>query len=175
MTTPQDPFASPPDDRGSTPETTPPAPAWGTPPPGSTAQPPATGFGAPSGQSGADAPYGQPPQGNSNGLGIGALVVGLLALFTSWLVIGGVLGIVAIVLGVLALGKVKRGEASNKGMGIAGIVLGALSILVAGVILAVGAAFFDDVKGLSECVADAGGDAAAEAECERRFEDDVTG
>lgn len=164
MTTPQDPFASPSDDRGS------------TPPQGSSTSPPA-GWGAPGEQSDWGGHPGPPPQGNSNGVGVAALVVGLLALFTSWLLIGGLLGIVAIVLGIVGLGKVKRHEASNKGMAIAGIVLGALSVLATGAILALfGWVLSSDAgQDLAECLEQAGGDASAQAECQRQFEDTLTG
>lgn len=164
MTTPSDPFANPPDDRRSTPPPSAPPPGWGAPPP--------------SGQSDWGAPgHGGPPQGGSNGLGIAALVVGLLAFFTSWLLIGGVFGIVAIVLGILALGKVKRGEASNKGMAIAGIVLGAIGLLVTAAVIALFGWVFstDAAQDLAECLRDAAGDPAAEAQCQREFEENLTG
>lgn len=163
MSTPQDPFASPSSDRGETP-----------PPPDSGA--PSSGWGSAPGSPG----YGDPggaPQGTSNGTGTAALVLGILGLLTSWLVFGGLLGLVAIVLGAIGLGKVRKREASNKGSAIAGIVLGVLSILVAGALLALGAAFFSSDEGqqFAECVQEAGGDPVAEAECRREFEDSLTG
>lgn len=157
MSTPQDPFASPSPDQGGTP-------------------PPPSGWGSPHGSPAYDAPGG-PPQGTSNGTGTAALVLGILGLLTSWLVIGGLLGLVAIVLGVIAMGKVRRNEASNRGSAIAGIVLGALSILIAGALIALGAAFFNSDEGqqFADCVEEAAGDQAAVAECQREFEDSVTG
>jgi hypothetical protein len=155
MTTPQDPYATPPE---------------GTP--GSAHATPHDSSGGRTEHDGGNDPSGH---GTSNGVGTAALVVGVLALLTSWLVFGGLLGLVAIVLGVIGLGKVKRREASNKGMAIAGIVLGVLSILVAGAIIAAGAAIFnsDTVQNFGDCLQEAGDDSTAVQECERQFEDAV--
>jgi hypothetical protein len=62
-------------------------------------------------------------------LAIGSLVCGILSFFSC-----GVLGLVAIILGFLGLGKAKEQNGSGKGMAIGGIVTGALGILL-GVIL----------------------------------------
>jgi hypothetical protein len=155
VTTPQDPFARPPEDNGG-----------GAPPPST---PP--GWGAPGAGSGW-ASSGGHPRGSSNGIGTAALVVGVLALLSSWFFVGGLLGIVAIVLGAVGLGRVKKGTASNKGMAVVGIVLGALSILIAGALLALGVWIFGSDAGqeLAECLEQAGADAAAQAECQREFE-----
>jgi len=114
-------------------------------------------------------------QGNRNGLGTAALVVGVIALLTSWLIFGGLLGIVAIILGVIGLGRVKRHEATNRGSAIAGIVLGVLGLLAAGAVIAAGAAFFnsDGFRNLTECLEQAGSDTAAQQQCQRDFEDTV--
>ena len=57
---------------------------------------------------------------SASGLAIAALVTGILQM-----------GIVPIILGAIDLGKIKKGESSiaGKGMDIAGIVLGAISIV----------------------------------------------
>ena len=157
MTTPQDPFSTPPG--GSTP---PPSP------------PPGHGQDGRFGESGG---YGVAPvqQGHQNGLGTAALVLGILGALTAWFVIGALLGVVAIILGALALGKVKRREASNRGSAIAGIVLGVISLLLLGVAVAAGLAFFNSDAGqrLVECTQQAGQDQAAVAECQREFEESV--
>ncbi|WP_405422688.1 DUF4190 domain-containing protein [Streptomyces erythrochromogenes] len=75
---------------------------------------------------GAYQPYGRPP---SNGFGITALVLGILAVvgcITSFIAVG--LGIGAVVFGALGKGKANRGEADNGGMALAGIILGAIGI-----------------------------------------------
>ena len=64
-------------------------------------------------------PYGDPylgaPAPKRNGLGTAALVMGILAVFpgTCTVIFGIVLGIVAVILGFLARGRVTRGEADN--------------------------------------------------------------
>ncbi len=101
-------------------------------------------------------------------------MLGILALVSCWTVIGGVvLGIVAIVLGVLGRSRAKRGQASNGGMAVAGIVTGALGLLASVAIgVVVGVAFFsvggDD---LVRCQNDAAGNQAELAQCQREFDD----
>ncbi|MGV9803348.1 DUF4190 domain-containing protein [Mycobacterium sp. NPDC003449] len=129
-------------------------------------------------------PYGgYPPQpagfatGPKNGLGIAALVTAIVGLVLVWSVVGGfVLGIVAIVLGLIAHGRCKRGEATNSGVAISGIVLGAIAIVVSLVFIAiwvtVGTRWFEDVGGRDyiSCLEDAGNDQAAQRRCEDAFE-----
>jgi hypothetical protein len=78
--------------------------------------------------------WGQPatPQKPRNGMGVAALIFGILALLTCWWlpVVGGILGIVAIILGVVGRGRANRMEANNKGMATTGLVLGILSLIV---------------------------------------------
>ncbi|MER7729301.1 DUF4190 domain-containing protein [Streptomyces erythrochromogenes] len=77
---------------------------------------------------GAYQPYGRPP---SNGFGITALVLGILAVVgcvTSFIAVA--LGIAAVVFGALGKGKANRGEADNGGMALAGIILGAIGIVL---------------------------------------------
>lgn len=69
-------------------------------------------------------------------MGIGALVTGIVSILLSWCCapIGGVIpGAVAIVLGALGSGKAKRGEATNGGMALAGMITGG-----AGIVLSIG-------------------------------------
>jgi hypothetical protein len=69
-----------------------------------------------------------PPTRPRNGLGIASLVIGIFALLSVWSVVGGlVLGGVAMVIGLVARGRVNRGEANNGGLAIAGIVLGGVA------------------------------------------------
>jgi hypothetical protein len=122
----------------------------------------------PSGWNGSPAPR--------NGLGTAALVLGIIGFLLAVLVIGGLLGIVAVVLGIVALGRVRRGEANNRGVAIGGIVMGALAILLAGIIVAAGAAFWsdnkDEISDLQDCLDDARTDRARD-DCAQRFEDKV--
>ena len=79
--------------------------------------------------------WGQPGFGSptpNNGMGTAALVLGILAIVFCWFSIIGIpLGIVAIVLGGINLGRVKRGEATNRGATLAGIWTGAIGIVLA--------------------------------------------
>jgi heme/copper-type cytochrome/quinol oxidase subunit 2 len=93
----------------------------------------------------------------------------------AWTVAGGlVLGVAAIVLGVLWRGRVRRREADNGGMAVAGIVLGALGVLAAVAVIAAGVALFssDSGRSLVDCLQDAETQADVE-ECQREFESDL--
>ena len=65
-------------------------------------------------------------------LGTAALVLGLLSLPAVLLLgIGGaILGIPAVILGVMGRNRAKRGEANNAGVATSGVVLGALGIVL---------------------------------------------
>lgn len=83
-------------------------------------------------------PSGMPaPAQAGSGLAIAALVLGIVSLVLFCIPYVAVPGaIVAIILGAVARGKAKRGEAAGKGMATAGLVCGIISILF--VILLVG-------------------------------------
>jgi len=87
---------------------------------------------------------GSPPP--RNGIGTAALVLGVIGFLLAIIVLGGLLGIVAIILGIVGLSRVRQGEATNRGSAIAGIVLGALAVLLAGVLVVAGATFISDNK-----------------------------
>lgn len=74
----------------------------------------------------------QTPSGSSatNGLAIASLPVGIIALLTGFLFIGGLFGLIAIGLGIGGLSAAKR-TGTGKGMAIGGIVTGAFGILIA--------------------------------------------
>ncbi|GAA2220900.1 hypothetical protein GCM10010232_01010 [Streptomyces amakusaensis] len=88
-------------------------------------------------------PYGQHPQQYGhhapaprpmrNGLGTAALILGILGVITGpiplifWL--GGTLGLIALILGLVGRGRVKRGEANNKGVTTIGAILGLLAMI----------------------------------------------
>ncbi|MFE0702811.1 DUF4190 domain-containing protein [Streptomyces sp. NPDC058872] len=82
--------------------------------------------------------YGQPgwQQQPSNGMGTAAMVLGIVAVAGFCLYgLGMILGILALIFGVIGLKKVGRGEATNRGMAIAGIVLGAIGTVVSAAFL----------------------------------------
>jgi hypothetical protein len=108
-----------------------------------------------------------------NGLGIAALVVAIVGLFT---VYGGiVLGVVAIVLGFLGRGRAKRGEATNGGVALAGIVLGFLGVIVSIVAIALTVWGFNQLGGgdFFDCLRRASNDPAAQQQCEEQFSSTV--
>ncbi|MER7520200.1 DUF4190 domain-containing protein [Streptomyces sp. NPDC126499] len=81
--------------------------------------------------------YGQPgwQQSPSNGMGTAAMVLGIIAVAGfCFYGLGAILGILALIFGVIGLKKANRGEATNRGMAIAGIVLGAIGTLVGAVV-----------------------------------------
>lgn len=90
------------------------------------------GYTAPDGgAAGWGRPAGGPPPEPKNGMAVAALVFGILALLTCWLpVIGLILGILAIIFGVIGRNRVRRMQATNKGAATAGLVLGVLSLII---------------------------------------------
>ncbi len=141
-------------------------------PPGGT--PAGYGSGYPQAGQGA-AGHGQ-PGGKRNGLGIAALVVGILAVVTSLTVVGGiVLGIVAIVLGVLGRKRAGRGEADNGGVALAGTVLGAVGLVASIALIALGLSILNSDSGqkLQDCLDNAGQDQAAVQQCQQEFQNDL--
>ena len=77
------------------------------------------------------APYGSAPASSqTNGLAVTSLVLGIVGLLTFWACGGGaILGIAAVVLGVVGLNKAKEMNDNGKGLAIGGIATGALAIL----------------------------------------------
>lgn len=66
-----------------------------------------------------------------NGYGTAALVLGIVGVLLCWVpVFGPILGAVGVLLGVFGLMRSNRGEATNKGSAISGIVLGGITALV---------------------------------------------
>ncbi|MEE1768820.1 DUF4352 domain-containing protein [Streptomyces sp. JV185] len=108
-----------------------------------------------------------------NGLGIAALVLGVIGAvsglipFLFWM--AGILGLIALILGLAGRGRAKRGEATNKGMTTFGAALGLIALILAvvGAVItfkAVGDAVDDLNKAVSDTTASAkpkpGGDSA---------------
>lgn len=99
--------------------------------------------------------YGQAPR---NGLGIAALVFGIIALLGAWIplvnIVSIVLAIVGIVLGIMALRRVKRGEATNRGMSITGLLLSVAALVLALVVLVRAANFivsnYEDIESCAD-------------------------
>jgi serine/threonine protein kinase len=81
--------------------------------------------------SGATAAKKVAPVSQDSGAATAALVLGILGLFLFWFpVLGLILGVLALVLGINGQKDKNGNEASNKGLGIAGIVLGSITSLI---------------------------------------------
>jgi len=114
-------------------------------------QPAGTGYGQPGygqpsyGQPGYGQPgYGEPAAAPRNGLGLAALIVGILAIIFAFLFfpLGLILALVAIGLGIAGRRRAKAGQATNGGMATGGLVLGVVSLLIAiGLAVFVGSLF----------------------------------
>ncbi|MFF7727607.1 DUF4190 domain-containing protein [Streptomyces sp. NPDC008001] len=76
------------------------------------------------------APFYMPPA-PSNGLGLAALVLGIVGtVLAPTVVLGAVLGILAVVFGAVGRAKVRKGEATNPGQALAGLILGGVGLVV---------------------------------------------
>ncbi|OBG74391.1 DUF4190 domain-containing protein [Mycobacterium sp. E2462] len=68
------------------------------------------------------------PGAPRNQFGVASLLLGAVGLVTCWLLIGVPLGIAAVVTGDIARRRVQRGEATNPGIALTGMVLGGIAI-----------------------------------------------
>jgi hypothetical protein len=117
--------------------------------------------------------YAQPqPVAPKNGLGIAALVLAVAGLLSVATVVAPILlGAVAVVVGIVGRGRVKRGIADNGGVAIAGIVLGGLAIVVGLAFIAIWTTVWKDVRGgdYIDCMQKAGSDKAQQQQCADQF------
>ncbi len=159
---PQYPYAYPPGVPG-------PAGQYGVPPQGlypGAYPPPPMPYGA----------YPNAPVAPRNGLGIAALVTAIVAVISSFTIFGGIaLGVVAVILGIVARSRVKRGEADNGGVALAGIVLGVVAIAVSVALMVLGVWVFKTVGGgdYVDCVQQAGQDQSKVDQCTADFRQSV--
>ena len=105
-------------------------------------------------------------------MGIAALVLGALALVFSWTIVGGFLfGVLGVVFGFIHNGRVRRRQATAQGLGIAGLVLGIIGIVVAGILVIVGAWLFSTSRGQNylDCVNNANGNQQEIQRCIDRY------
>ena len=118
-----------------------------------------------------------PSRSLPKGLAVASLVLGILGLFTSFFLLGGLLGLVAVILGVLALGKIKRGEADGRGLALGGIITGALAMLLTILLLVTVGSFLsensDEISELNDCVKAAGNNQTAVRACQDRFNEQL--
>jgi hypothetical protein len=167
---PDQPFAAPPP--GGAPGS---APAYGAPEYGAPA------YGSPYGQPGpGQGSYGASAQPR-NGLSTAALVLGVLGLLSVITLvtfpIGIVLALLAVVLGVIGRRRAKRGEATNGGLALAGLILGVLSLVIGAAIIALfgfaASMFGDEIGSYQDCLTQAGQDQAAIEQCNVQFQESV--
>jgi hypothetical protein len=153
-------------------------PGGSYPPPPPPSYPPPPGYGPHPYGPYPGMPYGAAPAGPRNGLGITALVLGIVGLLAFWSVVGGiVLGVAAVIFGIVGYGRARRGIANNRGIAIAGIVLGGLAIVISAAFIAVWVGVFDEVGGTDylDCVARAGSDQQAVEACINQLSNRVDG
>ncbi|WP_129657916.1 DUF4190 domain-containing protein [Rothia uropygialis] len=84
---------------------------------------------------------------NGWGMGLAALICGIASVVLCWLVLPGIAGIVAIVLGIVAVRKLGKTQGASKAMPIIGIVLGAIGVIlsvIVGVLFAIGLSVAND-------------------------------
>lgn len=102
-----------------------------------------------------------PPSRRGNGLGTASLAVGLVALPAVLTLFGGaILGIAAVIMGVVARGRVQRSEATGGGAALVGIVLGLIAVVASAFViwLVFGTELFNE--GYQRCLDQRGGDCA---------------
>jgi Domain of unknown function (DUF4190) len=133
-----------------------------------------------------DSSYGtygsMPPQAqpvrpvSGGGMATAALVFGILAVITSFTLIGGVLlGLLAVIFGVIGLRRANRGLAFGRGRAIAGILLGLLGIVVSAALIAFGLSVFNSKEGkdLQSCLKKAGTSQSQIQQCQDQFKKKV--
>jgi hypothetical protein len=137
-----------------------------SPPPSEHPPPP---YGAP--QYGAPQ-YGGPPNLPArNGFGVTAMVLGIISIVLFFIPgVPVVLGVLAIVFAVLGRKRVGRGEATNGGIAIAGLVTGIVGLLIGAVVIVFLAFFADAISNYQKCIDNSNGSAAAQAICQQQLQ-----
>jgi Domain of unknown function (DUF4190) len=118
--------------------------------------------------------------GRRNGIGVAALVIGVVALVLVLLLLfsplGVLLGLIAVVLGIIGLVRANRGEADNRGQAVAGLVTGAIALLL-GIFFTISvgtwfATHTNDFRRFGNCLDSASGQAARE-QCANQLSRDL--
>lgn len=110
----------------------------------------AYGYGQPAGY-----PYAAPVTKKAPGMALAAMILGIAAVLTGFLVFGALLGIAAIILGALSLKKTKEAGA-GKAFALTGIITGAVSVLISICMLFVYISFFQTTEKCLEVGTDDG-------------------
>lgn len=110
----------------------------------------AYGYGQPAGY-----PYAAPVTKKAPGMALAAMILGIAAVLTGFLVFGILLGIAAIILGALSLKKTKE-VGAGKAFALTGIITGAVSVLISICMLFVYISFFQTTEKCLEVGTDDG-------------------
>jgi hypothetical protein len=111
-------------------------------------------------------PTGGPPAARRrNGMGTTALVLGVVAIVLVLLLlfspVGAFLGLLAVLFGILGIMRANRGEADNRGQAVAGLVTGAIALLVGAFFtISIGVWFsthVNDFNRFGQCIEDSSG------------------
>lgn len=107
------------------------------------------------GQPAAGYPYAAPVTKKAPGMALAAMILGIAAVLTGFLVFGALLGIAAIILGALSLKKTKE-VGAGKAFALTGIITGAVSVLISICMLFVYISFFQTTEKCLEVGTDDG-------------------
>ena len=110
----------------------------------------AYGYGQPAGY-----PYAAPVTKKAPGMALAAMILGIAAVVTGFVVFGALLGIAAIILGALSLKKTKE-VGAGKAFALTGIITGAVSVLISICMLFVYISFFQTTEKCLEVGTDDG-------------------
>jgi hypothetical protein len=142
-------------------------------------QPPASPYETPA-QPVYGSPYdaGHAPSAPRNGMGTSALVLGIIGLVLFWtVVLGIILGVLALIFGIIGRRRASRREATNGGVALAGAILGGVALVGAIIVIAAGAAFYQHHKSAfdnyNDCVRHATTQQELQA-CRDQFSRDLT-
>lgn len=103
-------------------------------------------------------------------------MLGLLACLFFWTVVGGLLlGLLAVVFGIIAALRTRQGRAPRRVMAIVGAAFGALGLIGSAIVLVVAVSVFDspEFRNFEDCMNQANG-RAAEDRCTEDFIDELT-
>lgn len=118
----------------------------------------------------------EPARPPRNGLGVAALTLGLIGALLFWTVLGGVvLGLLALIFGVVGFRRGKRGEATNGTLAAVGAVIGAFALVGSTVVLVFVLSVLSsgDYAELEDCVRKATTQAEQE-QCQQDFVDSIS-
>lgn len=84
---------------------------------------------------------GFPPPGSSpaprNGLGLAAMILGIVCIPATFIYVGSICAVVAVIFGIIGLRRVRRGVANNRKQALTGLILGTIGVILSAVFIAV--------------------------------------